>query len=135
MDAEDAARFDQTNGKEIEDSRSVINPTAILICTHAASLIAIGRALTGKMPDSICEDDFKTYTCGISKFNRRVMYVAEGVAQVQLGKGIPEVLWKNGRGIAGGWTCEANGSCAHLDGGEERGWFVIWISLHIFVHI
>lgn len=36
--------------------------TSILICTHAAPMIAIGRTLTGYMPDDECVEDFKTYT-------------------------------------------------------------------------
>lgn len=50
-DSEDAA---SSEGHEKERS--------ILICTHAASMIAIGRALTGHMPDDACVEDFKTYT-------------------------------------------------------------------------
>ena len=50
-DAEDAASS-QRHQKE----------TSILICTHAASMIAIGRVLTGHMPDNAYVQDFKTYT-------------------------------------------------------------------------
>ena len=50
-DIEDAA---SSGGHEKE--------TSILICTHAASMIAIGRTLTGRMPDDACVEDFKTFT-------------------------------------------------------------------------
>lgn len=100
--------------------------TAILICTHAASLIAVGRALTGRMPEDICEEDFKTYTCGISKFKRRVIpWSWQRLKQVKAGEGIPKIDWEHRRGVAGGWDCVSNGDCSHLDGGEERGWWVI----------
>ena len=50
---------------DIEDALSSEgreNETSILICTHAAAMIAIGRTLTGCMPDDACMEDFKTYT-------------------------------------------------------------------------
>ena len=84
-------------------------------------MIAIGRALTGRIPDDITEDDFKTFTCGISKFERRSLKQPEDEA-VGGGLGIPKVKWKNGRGVLGGWDCVVNGDCSHLEGGEERGW-------------
>ncbi|RMZ77934.1 hypothetical protein DV738_g4183, partial [Chaetothyriales sp. CBS 135597] len=40
----------------------------VLICGHAAQIIATGRALTGSVPDDYDEEDFRCYTCGISKF-------------------------------------------------------------------
>ena len=90
---------------------------SMLICTHAATLIAIGRTLTGFMPDDPNQDDFFAPTAGITKFVRK-----EGPQQipdsVTLGA-IP--VWK-GRGIAGGWTCIMNGNCDHLAGGAERSW-------------
>ena len=97
---------------------------AILICTHAASMIAIGRALTGRLPEDICENDFKTYTCGISKFVRRSMPTdgPENVKPWSPGQKIPLLDWKNGKGVAGGWDCVVNCDCKHLDSGEERGW-------------
>ena len=103
---------------------------AILICTHAASMIAIGRVLTGIMPEDMGEDDFKTYTCGISKFERRALKIPDGEGAVErsatlIAGGeleIPNVNWGNRRGLLGGWNCVMNGDCSHLNGGEERGW-------------
>lgn len=43
----------------------------LLICGHAAGIIASGRVLTGHMPESIAEQDFKCFTCGLSRFVRR----------------------------------------------------------------
>ncbi|OTA60418.1 phosphoglycerate mutase-like protein [Hypoxylon sp. EC38] len=39
---------------------------AVLVCTHAAVVIALGRVLTGQM-----ERDFGAFTCGLSKFKRQ----------------------------------------------------------------
>jgi transcription factor C subunit 7 len=98
---------------------------AILICTHAASMIAIGRALTGHMPEDICEDDFKTHTCGISKFVRRLP-LSDTPKYIKWEKGteIPAIEWRDRKGVAGGWDCVINSNCGHLDGGEERHWYV-----------
>ena len=114
-DAEDIAK-----GKGREER-------AILICTHAASLIALGRTLTGRMPKDIEEDDFKTSTAGISKFvRRRVKDEGEGssfeLKRLESGGAVPKVDWKDGKGVAGGWDCTVNSDCSHLSGGAERGW-------------
>ncbi|GAB1217863.1 hypothetical protein ATERTT37_007106 [Aspergillus terreus] len=105
---------------------------AILICSHAAPLIAIGRVLTGRMPDDSGEEDFNVFTAGLSTFVRRgapaqtpqetqsqdVLAPGTRIAQPDVAK-VP--CWK-GIGVAGGWDCVANGDCSFLSGGAERGW-------------
>jgi len=44
---------------------------AILICSHAATVIALGRVLTGNMPDDVEVEDFRAFTCGLSVYRRR----------------------------------------------------------------
>lgn len=95
---------------------------AIIICSHAASILAIGRALTGRMPDNIEEQDFKPFTCGLSKFSRKSLDAHKDVPAWKEGDDIPRISWKNGAGVGGGWKCELNGDCSFLSGGEERGW-------------
>ncbi|OBT78441.1 hypothetical protein VF21_02119 [Pseudogymnoascus sp. 05NY08] len=97
---------------------------AIIICSHAATILAIGRALTGRMPEDIAEQDFKPFTCGLSKFVRKTGASTSGEVDLWEGPGaqIPKVSWRNGNGVSGGWTCELNGDCSFLSGGEERGW-------------
>jgi transcription factor C subunit 7 len=97
---------------------------AIIICSHAATIYAIGRALTGRMPEDVTEEDFNTFTCGLSKFVRRgVESDTVPVGSWQgVGAPIPKVDWRDGKGVGGGWTCEMNGDCSFLSGGEERGW-------------
>ena len=101
-------------------------PKAVLICTHAATLIAVGRALTGDMPEEVGTEDFKPYTCGLSKFVRRKLPRDGGERKQVLawskGEAIPKVDWRDGKGVAGGWDCELNGDCSHLKDGAERGW-------------
>ena len=105
---------------ERSDSEGV---KAICVCTHAATLIAIGRALTGRMPKDIAEEDFKPFTCGVSTFVRKRNGIEEGVNEWQGPESaIPKVDWKDGEGVGGGWECTANGDCSFLSGGEERGW-------------
>ncbi|KAI9823965.1 MAG: hypothetical protein M1819_001096 [Sarea resinae] len=104
-------------------------PKAVLLCTHAAPLIAIGRVLTGRMPDSVEAEDFRPFTCSLSKFVRRRpggpveapgndSVDAEKAAQVAK----ETIHWRDGNGVGGGWDCIINGDCSFLSGGEERGW-------------
>lgn len=85
------------------------------------------------MPSDPNEEDFRPFTCGISKFLRRQdgggvdrgSFGARNVEDVEKwepGMEIPDVKWMEGKGVAGGWDCILNGDCSHLDGGEERGW-------------
>lgn len=103
---------------------------SILICSHAAPLIAMGRALTGNMPEDSSVEDFFVYTAGLSTFRRRRgsqgrddsrgrYLLAEGTTLVRA-RGVPD--WEGGRGVGGGWDCVSNGDCGFLSGGAERGW-------------
>ncbi len=113
------------------------NPKALLICTHAAAMIAIGRALTGQMPEDVNTEDFKCYTCSLSKFVRREVSTSRFVTPSEEQKArqeeeevwdpsspevIPKIQWRGGRGVQRGWNCTVNGDCSFLRGGEERGW-------------
>lgn len=79
------------------------------------------------MPENIEEEDFRPFTCGLSKFVRKNAS-RDGIEQVQEWKGpgqdIPNTFWRDGNGVGGGWECELNGDCSFLSGGEERGWYV-----------
>lgn len=86
----------------------------LLLCGHAAQIIASGRALTGQMPDDLDEEDFRCFTCGLSKFVRRQVPGA--------GEAYYDDDWRNSGGVAGGWDCILNSDCSHLSQGEERGW-------------
>lgn len=72
---------------------------AIVLCTHAAVVIALGRILTGQIPETPDVDDFGAYTCGLSTYRR-----------------------KEGEDAVGAWTCELNSDCSFLSNGAERGW-------------
>lgn len=76
------------------------------------------------MPEDSSIQDFNPFTCSLSKFTRRTKNAES--KKVEEWKGpeapIPEVDWKEGKGVGGGWECELNGYCGHLKGGEERGW-------------
>ncbi|KAF1986324.1 phosphoglycerate mutase-like protein [Aulographum hederae CBS 113979] len=112
---------------------------ALLISTHAATMICIGRVLTGEMPDNVAEEDFRCGTASFSRFRRRAVNIPGMGGKVGSGRTereeveewkeneperIPAIDWRDGNGIAGGWICEINGDCDHLDDGEERGWYV-----------
>jgi transcription factor C subunit 7 len=101
---------------------------AIVICMHAAVMIAIGRALTGKMPEDYTEEDFACYTASMSRYQRRKPFRSsrdvKGVSMWDWRRQgeVPEVSWRGGRGVMGGWDCILNADCSYLLGGEERGW-------------
>ncbi len=100
-------------------------PKAVLISTHAASMIAMGRVLTGTMPEDIGEEDFKCFTCSLSRFERKNK--SAKASRVELWNDatrdhVPDVDWRDGKGLIGGWDCVVNGDCSFLSGGEERGW-------------
>jgi transcription factor C subunit 7 len=99
-------------------------PKTVILCTHAATLITTGRVLTGYLPDQHEEEDFKPYTCSLSKFIRRREASGnfEFTGTVRAEEGIPKIDWRNGRGIEGGWDCITSGDCSFLKDGEERGW-------------
>lgn len=108
-------------------------PRTLLICTHAASMIAIGRALTGRMPPDEGEEDFKCFTCALTRFDRRITKEEDGERvwkeereagewSAERPHDIPRVSWREGRGVGGGWDCVINGDCSFLTNGEERGW-------------
>ena len=100
-------------------------PRAVLICTHAASMIAIGRVLTGTMPADPNEEDFKCFTCSLSRFERRDKSARAsevGLWNENTPDDVPVVDWRGGKGVVGGWDCVVNGDCSFLSGGEERGW-------------
>jgi transcription factor C subunit 7 len=103
-------------------------PKSLLICCHAATMIALGRVLTGRMPEEVSEDDFQCFTCSFSKFDRRTKQAESSSLNSSWNPDTPDQIpnlgWKGGAGIAGGWDCSVNGDCSFLEGGEERGWYV-----------
>lgn len=112
---------------------------AILIISHAAPLIAIGRALTGNMPEDPDVEDFNVFTAGLSRFVRRDggmvntggtgtgeksdTALAQGTEILRPGTSVPD--WRGGNGVGGGWDCVVNGDCSFLSAGAERGWLVL----------
>lgn len=106
---------------------------AVLLCSHAATIIAIGRVLTGNMPENVETEDFRVFTCGLSRFRRRSgKFASASTAAAEPATAIPRgssggehgnkaLNWAS-KGIGGGWVCEVNSDCSFLSGGEERGW-------------
>ncbi|XWW97645.1 hypothetical protein V2A60_005630 [Cordyceps javanica] len=80
----------------------------VVICSHAAVIIVLGRVLTGQYPDEMDTEDFKAFTCGLSVYAR---------AQEDKGSYSADKLDN-----VGNWICEKNSDCSFLSGGEERGW-------------
>lgn len=98
---------------------------AVLLCSHAATIIAIGRVLTGNLPENVETEDFRVFTCGLSVFRRRAAETIDAHnAASESASAHPQGTWQNGKGVGGGWNCEVNSDCSFLSGGEERGWYV-----------
>ncbi|SPO01068.1 related to transcription initiation factor [Cephalotrichum gorgonifer] len=109
----------------------------VILCTHAAVVIALGRVLTGEFPKTVDVEDFGAFTCGLSKFRRPKPdpELGHGVSEESRG-GLATGAMENGCrqapngcSVAGGgmqntgnWVCEANSDCSFLSGGQERGW-------------
>jgi transcription factor C subunit 7 len=121
-------RVAYTIARIIEDlDRDPRTPRSVLVCTHAAVMIALGRVLTGRMPEEEGEEDFRCGTCAFTRFERRRKHRQSQQEELKRWDGskpeeIPEVDWRVGRGVAGGWDCTVNGDCSFLSGGEERTW-------------
>ncbi|PSN62314.1 phosphoglycerate mutase family protein [Corynespora cassiicola Philippines] len=77
-------------------------PKTVLICSHAATMIAAGRALTGNAPHDLNQDDFQCFTASLSRFERK--------------KGAKE------GDVLGQFDCTVNSDTSYLSGGAERGW-------------
>lgn len=88
-------------------------PKTVLICTHAATMIAIGRALTGQVPEDFDTDDFQCYTASLSTFKRR----------------------KDAKGVVGAWDCIGNAETGYLSGGAEKGWCVLIFLFHSISYV
>ena len=71
----------------------------VLLVSHAATVITLGRALSGDP-----EKEVRAGTCSLSQY-RRSKGPGKGGVEDELGH----------------WECLLNGSTAHLKGGEEVG--------------
>ncbi|KAJ5182843.1 hypothetical protein N7492_000459 [Penicillium capsulatum] len=105
--------------KQLDEDPSA--PTSVLICTHAATFVAICRVLTGSRPSTPDEADFIPWTCGITKFKRRIESSTEAPTDPGVSGQLPHIRWDDG-GVSGGWECTLNGFCGFLLRGRERGW-------------
>ncbi|KAM0559579.1 hypothetical protein ACHAPJ_004103 [Fusarium lateritium] len=89
---------------------------AVVLCTHAAVIIALGRVLTGRFPDSVEEEDFHAFTCGLSTYRRRGTQRSPLSGPDESQSSISEAI------SVEKWQCELDSDCKFLSSGEERGW-------------
>ncbi len=75
----------------------------VLLCTHAAVVIALGRVLTGVMPAEIDAEDFRAFTCGLSIYRRkkRVSAASEARSGQQQDGGVRPTRQVSGAGEIG----------------------------------
>ncbi|KAI0971667.1 histidine phosphatase superfamily [Xylaria arbuscula] len=91
---------------------------SVLISTHAAAVVALGRVLTARVPDDATVEDFRAFTCGLSKYRRQGID-QDGRLALDPGESSNQ---RTSFGLSSHWACEANSDCSFLSGGEERGW-------------
>ncbi|KAG6014087.1 hypothetical protein E4U43_006944 [Claviceps pusilla] len=101
---------------------------AVVLCSHAAVIIMIGRILTGQFPARVDMDDFKAYTCGLSVYGRSDCKDCEDGKDATAGDSFdhgcrcPPSESDTVANLMGGWICHLNSDCSFLSGGPERGW-------------
>ncbi|KAI1426235.1 histidine phosphatase superfamily [Xylaria sp. FL1777] len=98
---------------------------SVLISTHAAVVVALGRVLTARIPEDATVEDFKAFTCGLSKYRRQGVDQDYNIALNSWGPSRPESKNPYQRpsfGLSSHWACEVNSNCSFLHNGEERGW-------------
>lgn len=71
-------------------------PSSVLLCTHAATFVALCRVLAGNRPKDPATADFVPYTSCLTVFER-----------------LPPST---------DWVCKTNGDCSFLSAGKQRGW-------------
>ncbi|QUC19424.1 uncharacterized protein UV8b_03665 [Ustilaginoidea virens] len=97
----------------------------IVLCSHAAVIILMGRILTGQVPASVDVDDFHAYTCGVSLYSRRKASSATGgriTDDSRHGRDSASSNPDDKADVTGNWDCDLNSDCSFLSGGQERGW-------------
>lgn len=99
----------------------------VILCSHAAVVISLGRVLTGNIPETVDVKDFGAYTCGLSRYRRSKMDPRldssriKGEADRRTSAGVTEPRAQS----TGHWVCESNSDCSFLSSGPERGWYVL----------
>ncbi|KKY23480.1 putative phosphoglycerate mutase family protein [Phaeomoniella chlamydospora] len=89
---------------------------SLLLCFHAAPMIAAGRVLTGSVPNEWSDEDFHCFTAGLSKFVRNPSSPNSSSSSDS-----DSSDWRNG-GICSGFTMVQDSDTSFLQGGPERGW-------------
>ncbi|PHH68330.1 hypothetical protein CDD80_7604 [Ophiocordyceps camponoti-rufipedis] len=84
---------------------------AVVVCTHAAVVIVMGRVLTACVPVTVDAQDFHAYTCGLTVFRRHHHHHHHDSHPVEAAES-----------LIGGWRCVLDSDCSFLSGGQERGW-------------
>ncbi len=98
---------------------------SVLISTHAAVVVALGRVLTATVPDDATVEDFRAFTCGLSKYQRQGVDQSCSPALDSRAPSRPkfkDAYQRRSFGLSSHWACKVNSDCSFLYGGEERGW-------------
>ncbi|KAI5926590.1 histidine phosphatase superfamily [Camillea tinctor] len=82
---------------------------AILVCSHAAVIIALGRVLTGRVPKDATVEDFGAFTCGLSIYRRQGSHKREVPTPPTMST---TLLREN--------TCDGDAVCGQMQDREAR---------------
>ncbi|GAO13250.1 hypothetical protein UVI_02025970 [Ustilaginoidea virens] len=86
----------------------------IVLCSHAAVIILMGRILTGQVPASVDVDDFHAYTATGGRITDDSRHGRDSASSNPA---------DDKADVTGNWDCDLNSDCSFLSGGQERGWF------------
>ncbi|EXJ79627.1 hypothetical protein A1O3_07906 [Capronia epimyces CBS 606.96] len=85
--------------------------SAILLCSHAAVVVAIGHVLLGRVHQDVTTKAIGAFTCGVSTYTRNLD-----------APNVIKTLSKADNEHLGLWSLTVNCDCSFLTNGAERGW-------------
>lgn len=97
-------------------------PESVLLCTHAASLVALSRVLAGSIPEDPATVDFIAYTSCITRFERHDPVPVQTLRTSNTPGPNLTRDWVVDGSLGGSWTCVVNGYGGFLKSGRQRGW-------------
>lgn len=97
-------------------------PESVLLCTHAASLVAFSRVLAGNIPEDPANTDFIAYTSCVTRFERHNPVPVHVLKAPSTGEVARNGVRKTDKALGGEWNCVVNGYGGFLHHGRQRGW-------------
>ncbi|KAK6438854.1 C6 zinc cluster transcription factor-like protein [Oleoguttula sp. CCFEE 5521] len=106
--------------KQLDEDPS--GPESVVLCTHAASLVAFSRVLAGNVPSDPSTQDFIAYTACVTRFERQDAVPVKVLPKPVASSRKLQSDWLNEHARGGRWRCVLNGYSGYLSSGRQRGW-------------